>query len=51
MTLAPLLRYKVLVNPTARVRKEEDTTALPELDILAWAVEFNGVRHLDKLKS
>lgn len=50
MTLATLLRCKVLVNPTARLRKEEGTTAPPGSDTLASAIEFKGVRHLDKLK-
>ena len=50
MTPATLLRCQVLLNPTARVRKEEATTALPRSDTLSLAVGFNSVRHLDKLE-
>lgn len=50
MTLATVLRCKVFINPTAGVRKEENVTALPGTDILASAIEGNGVRHLDRLK-
>lgn len=50
MTLATLLRCKVLVNPTAGVRKKENATTLPGTDTLASAIEFNGVRHLDRPK-
>ena len=41
MTLATALRCKVLINPTAGVRKEENVTALPRTHTLASAIEFN----------